>query len=44
MTARKIGKVLRDMGPLMLVALVVPGGMVIAAVIYWVRRRFRADV
>lgn len=42
MSARKIGQVLRDMGPLMLIALLVPGGMIIAWVIYLVRRRYRA--
>ena len=41
MSARKIGKVLRDMGPLMLIALLVPGGMLIAWVIYLLRRRYR---
>jgi hypothetical protein len=39
MEARKIGKVLRDMGPLMFIALLVPGGTVIAAVIYFFQRR-----
>lgn len=39
MSARKIGKVLRDMGPLVLIALLVPGGTLIAAVIYWLRRK-----
>lgn len=39
MSASKIGKVLRDMGPLMLIAILVPGGMLIAWVIYLLRRR-----
>jgi hypothetical protein len=34
MTKDRIGKVLRDMGPLMLIALVVPGGTLIAGLIY----------
>jgi hypothetical protein len=44
MSASKIGKVLRDMGPLMLVALLVPGGTLIAAFIYWLRRKSRTGV
>jgi hypothetical protein len=39
MTKTKIGKVLRDMGPLMLVALLVPGGTLIAAAMYFLRRK-----
>ena len=39
MSKDKIGKVLRDMGPLMLVALLVPGGTLIAPLIYLLRRR-----
>jgi hypothetical protein len=42
MSAKKIGQALRDMGPLMLIALLVPGGMVIAWLIYVIRRRSRA--
>jgi len=41
MSARKIGKVLRDMGPLMLIALIVPGGSLIAGLIYLLRRYSR---
>jgi hypothetical protein len=40
MSAGKLGKVLRDAGPLMLIALIVPGGMLIAWVIYLLRRRY----
>jgi hypothetical protein len=32
---------LRDMGPLMLIALLVPGGTLIAAAIYFLRRKAR---
>jgi hypothetical protein len=39
MNRTKIGKVLRDMGPLMLVALLVPGGTLIAAAMYFLRRK-----
>ena len=39
MAARKIGKVLRDMGPLMLIALLVPGGTLIVAAVYFLRRK-----
>ena len=38
MATTKIGKVVRDLGPLMLIALLVPGGSLIAAVIYLLRR------
>lgn len=33
-----IGKVVRDFGPLMLIALVVPGGTLIAGLIHFLRR------
>jgi hypothetical protein len=39
MEKKTLGKVLRDMGPLMLIALLVPGGTLIAAVIYFFQRR-----
>jgi hypothetical protein len=39
MSKEKFGKVLRDMGPLMLIALLLPGGLVIAWVIYVLRRK-----
>jgi hypothetical protein len=39
MARSKIGKVIRDLGPLMLVALLVPGGSLIAAVVYFFQRR-----
>jgi hypothetical protein len=35
----KIGKIMRDMGPLMLIAILVPGGTLIAAAIYFFQRR-----
>lgn len=38
MAKNTIGKVVHDWGPLMLIALLVPGGSLIAAVIYWLRR------
>lgn len=37
MTTRRIGKVLRDMGPLMLIALLVPGGTLIVGAICLLR-------
>lgn len=38
-TTGKIGKVLRDMGALVLIALLVPGGTLIVALICLLRRR-----
>ena len=41
MSSSKIGKVLRDMGPLMLIALLVPGGSFIVGAVYLIRRYSR---
>jgi hypothetical protein len=41
MAIRKIGNVLRDLGPLMLIALLVPGGTLIVGAIYLLRRNSR---
>ena len=37
MNKNKIGKIVRDLGPLMLVALLVPGGSLIVGLIYFLR-------
>ena len=42
MTTRRIGKVLRDMGPLMLIAILVPGGTLIVGAIYLLRHAARS--
>jgi len=43
MTTRKIGKVLRDMGPLMLIAILIPGGTLIVGAIYLLRNSAKAS-
>jgi hypothetical protein len=39
MQGSRIGKVVRDLGPLMLIALLIPGGTLIAGLVYFLRRK-----